>query len=124
MDIKKIKAFRFFDALVCVILIISALFIFFFGNFGEMGAYFTVNCDGIEKSYRLDNAQNFEFSSNGVNLTVVCDGNEVWVESSDCPDKCCVNKGKISKSSQIIVCAPAKFSVSINGEDSYDAKTD
>ncbi len=124
MNVKKIKTFRFFDALICVFVLISALLLFFFGNLGDEGKYFEVNCDGKKTSYRLDKVQSLEFSSNGMTLTVVSDGKEVWVESADCPDKCCVNKGRISRESQIIACAPAKFSVSISGEgELYDAFT-
>ncbi len=124
MNNQKIKTFRFSDAAVCLGLLAFAILLFILGNFGGDGKYFTLSCDGKETVYRLDKVQSIELSSNGVALTVACDGKEVWVESSSCPDKCCVNKGKISKAKQIIACAPARVSVSIIGEDGeHDAFT-
>lgn len=41
------------------------------------------------------------------NTVVIKDG-KVYVESSLCPDKVCINKGKISKKGETIICLPAK----------------
>ncbi len=124
MDIKKIKAFRFFDAVVIIGVLALAVLLLVFGNIGGEGEYFTVKCNGKETVYRLDKAQNIEISSNGVTLNIACDGKSVRVKGSNCPDKCCVNTGEISRSNQMIVCAPARLSVRVNGEgEGYDAFT-
>ncbi len=53
-------------------------------------------------------------------LCVMSDG--VFVKSSDCEDKTCVNTGKITRSGQNIVCLPAHIVVELKGEnDDFDA---
>ncbi len=52
---------------------------------------------------------------------VVIAGGEVWMESADCPDKLCVEQGRISRSGQTIICLPNKVMVTIKGGKSeYD----
>ncbi len=40
--------------------------------------------------------------------TVVIKNGEAFVESSHCPDKVCINQGKISKKGETVICLPAK----------------
>ncbi len=120
---KNIKTFRIADAILCIILIMLAVFIpiFALGN-GKFDT-FTVECNGIKTEYSLDKPAKYDFESNGITLAVVCDGGSVFVESSSCPDKHCVHSGRISRSGQIIVCAPGRFSVSIGSGGDFDAVT-
>ncbi len=39
----------------------------------------------------------------------------VRVKSADCPDKTCVNQGFIDKGGQVIVCLPARLTVTLSG---------
>lgn len=41
------------------------------------------------------------------NTVIIKDGH-AYVEASHCPDKVCINQGKISKKGQTIICLPAK----------------
>lgn len=41
------------------------------------------------------------------NTVIIKDG-KAYVESSHCPDKVCINQGKISKKGETIICLPAK----------------
>ncbi len=116
MNIKKLKTLRFFDILLSLAVIITAVLIIIFGMLGEKGKTYTVSCDGAHTEYDLSEARILKFESNGIFLTVECDGEQVWVSESDCPDKICVHSGKASRSGQIIVCSPGHFSVSIVGE--------
>ncbi len=50
---------------------------------------------------------------NNITLVIVVDNGSVYVESSECPDKICVNKGRISKEYETIVCLPAKTIIEI-----------
>ena len=50
---------------------------------------------------------------NNITLVIVVDNGSVYVESSECPDKICVNKGRIFKEYETIVCLPAKTIIEI-----------
>lgn len=54
---------------------------------------------------------------NNIKLKVVVKDGFAYVESSECPDKICVHKGKISKTNENIVCLPAEIVVEIQGEE-------
>ena len=72
--------------------------------------------DGVQV-YSLSEARELTFSSNGVTLTVVIGNGEVFVKESDCPDGVCVAGGRISKSGETILCAPAKILLTGKGGD-------
>ena len=76
---------------------------------------------------QIINVKNREIiiENNGILLTVTVSSGTAFVSSSSCPDGICVATGKISKSGQIIVCAPANVAVWIEdgGENGYDAVT-
>ncbi len=40
--------------------------------------------------------------------TVIIENGCAFVKSSHCPDKVCINQGKISKKGETIICLPAK----------------
>lgn len=42
---------------------------------------------------------------------------EVWLEDANCPDKLCVQQGKIQYVGEAIICLPNGVVVEINGED-------
>ena len=52
---------------------------------------------------------------NNITLVIVVDNGSVYVESSECPDKICVNKGRISKEYETIVCLPARTIIEVKG---------
>ena len=57
---------------------------------------------------------------NDTNVAVVKDG-EIYMESANCPDKLCVNQGRISDSSKKIICLPNKVIIEALKESSLDA---
>ena len=54
-------------------------------------------------------------SGNGYTLLVAAEGDEVWVEFSDCPGRDCVRTGRISRRGQGIVCLPGRVSIRLEG---------
>ncbi len=52
---------------------------------------------------------------NNITLVVIVSNGSVYVESSECPDKICVNKGRISNEYETIVCLPAQTIVEVRG---------
>ena len=53
----------------------------------------------------------------GENQVVIKDG-AVYMSDADCPDKLCVNMGRISKAGETIVCLPHRVVVEISGGES------
>lgn len=49
------------------------------------------------------------------NVYLLLENDGVTVTSSDCPDKVCVETGKITRAGQSIVCLPAHISIEIQG---------
>ena len=58
-----------------------------------------------EVTYRIQ-------SDHGENLLRISEG-KVWLSEADCPDKICVNMGKIQYPGQSIICLPHKVVVEI-----------
>ncbi len=57
-----------------------------------------------------------EYSINGgSNILIISEGTAYMLEAS-CPDKLCVNQGKISLSGERIVCLPNKIMIEILGD--------
>lgn len=81
----------------------------------EAGSYVIVEVDGeTVGSYPLDTDARYELSG-GSNVLVI-EGGEAFMESADCPDKVCVNTGRISRSGEQIVCLPNRVLVKIVGK--------
>lgn len=122
MQDKDIALFKKADILVFLLVILLALSLFLSAFGGDNNVKITVNANGKEAVFRLDENQSINFESNGVSLTVVIENGYAWVKSSSCKDKICISSGKINKDGQIVVCAPAKFSMKIVGNGGgYDA---
>lgn len=60
---------------------------------------------------------------NDITLTVAFYPDGAAVLSSECPDKICVNKGKLTRGGEAAICLPAKVSLRLEGGPSDDAAT-
>ena len=69
----------------------------------------------MTETYSLSENRTIEVTSNGIRLTVVIDGGEVWVKDADCPDLVCKHTGKISRGGEVILCAPAGLRIQVRG---------
>lgn len=57
-----------------------------------------------------------EFILNGgTNILIIEDG-QAYISEADCPDRLCVNQGKISKTGQTITCLPNRLTVTVEGQ--------
>ena len=100
-------------AIVCIVWIICS------NLTGVKGATAVVKVSG-ETVCTLNLNENTSVDIDGKNdikLKVVVEDGFVYAESSECPDKICVNKGKISKTNENIVCLPAETVIEIQGEE-------
>lgn len=98
---------------VCIVWIICSNFA------GVKGATAVVKVSGETVcTLNLDENTSVDIGGkNNIKLKVVIEDGFVCVKSSECPDKICVNKGKISKTNENIVCLPAETVVEIQGEE-------
>ena len=73
----------------------------------------TVNGESVAE-YSL--SEDGEYPINGgTNILIISDG-KAYLKEANCPDKLCVNQGKISMSGERIVCLPNKVMIEILGE--------
>ena len=88
------------------------------------GAYVVVTVDGeVFGQYPLDTDTEVRIGDeDAYNLLVIEDGQAQFTQAS-CPDKLCVNQGKISFDGQSIICLPNKVVVAVRGgeKSGYDA---
>lgn len=113
--------------LIFALLAVAVVAFFVINNvISKDGAKVQVLVDGeIFCEYNLKEDGEYEIESDyGLNILVV-EAGSAYIKDADCPDKLCVNQGKISKSGQSIICLPHKLVVTIieeNGEtDEVDA---
>ena len=78
--------------------------------------------DGVERWYHLDpDSGNFQeisgesLPAKGIAFHLFADGS-VCFEESDCPDRLCVKKGKLSIAGEIAVCLPNGVVLQLEGE--------
>lgn len=111
------------DMIVYLLVILAALVPIAFQNTREAPQRVMITYADITEEYPLSEDRTLAFESNGISLTVVIKDGAVYVESSDCRDGLCKDMGSISKTGQIIICAPATLAIRIEGdtEVGYDA---
>lgn len=99
--------------IVAAILLVCALAIFFMSG-RESGQWAVVTVDAVEVA-RYDLNVDGVYPLNGGTNVLVIENHEAHVSEADCPDKLCVNQGRIRGAGQMIVCLPNKLTVTIEG---------
>ena len=85
----------------------------------EPGAYIEVTEKGtLVGRYSL--SVDAEYTLGGGTNTLVIEGGAAYMHSADCPDKTCVNVGRISFRGEKIVCLPNEIVVTVVGGDGVD----
>ncbi len=115
---KKEKIMKIGDAIVIGLLLAVSLCLFLCSlpSRSEEVGVAVVTVDGREYGrYSLDADREITIEQNGyTNIIEIKDGT-VRMRSADCPDKSCVSQGSISHSGQVIVCLPARITVTLEG---------
>ena len=109
-------------AIILLVLGISAS-VFSVMNVSD-GQTVVIYADGQEFGrYDLAQDQRIEVKQQGHSNEIIIKDGSVSMIFSDCKNQVCVNTGKVSKTSQSIVCLPNKVMVEIEsgGEPEYDA---
>lgn len=113
------NALRYDILLIAVLLFVSALSVALMLVFRRGGDRVAVEIDGsLVCEYSL--AENGEYPLNGGTNILVIENGEAYLRYADCPDKVCVNTGKISYVGQTIVCLPNRVTVTVIGGGGVD----
>ncbi len=109
------KLFLKKDIIVILCLFLCALIFFYiFSPEGE-GMFYEISADS-EKTVR-ESIYTKKKTVLDCGAVIVCDGKSVFFESSDCPDKVCVNTGALSKDGEWAACLPNKVFLKVTGGD-------
>ena len=102
-----------YDAILVLALLVAGLSaLLIFKSCAKEGSSVTVAVGGEEiASYSLDIDARYELCG-GTNILVV-EGGEAYMESATCPDKICVNFGRVSRVGESIVCRPNDLIVTV-----------
>lgn len=116
------------DIIFIGVLLVVALIAFFVVDkfIKKDGNKVVIKVDGeIVKIVNLTDTNNIIVNGyDGGTNTVVIENGTVYMTEADCPDKICVNTGKISKIGETIVCLPHRVVVEIQGEVSQSDNDD
>lgn len=118
------KRLKIGDIIVISVILLITAGVFCFRLFGfAQGKSVVISYGQNETVYTLDENRRIDIENNGIVLSVVIEDGFVFVDSSNCPEKSCVNMGKISCVGQSIACVPAELFVKIiggEGDNNYD----
>ncbi len=85
------------------------------------GGYVTVEVDGnVVMTRPLDTDFEGVIGEGGHSNTLVICGGWAWVSEASCPDKVCVDRGRVRYDGETIVCLPNKLVVTVSGGESRD----
>ncbi len=102
-------------AVITLTVLVCVLWIVIQNSCRESGRTAEIRVNGTAvMTLPLNEDRNAELEgANGIRLKIVTGGGGVYVEHSECPDKICVNKGRITGVGDTIICMPARVVVEI-----------
>lgn len=111
------KRQRIFWIILIVLLAVCGIWIAVSRLSVAEGSYAVIKVDGeiIRQLPLAEDTVVMIDGKNNIRLKVVVDNNSVFVEHSDCPDKICEQKGRITKTNENIICLPARTVIEIQG---------
>jgi hypothetical protein len=105
------------DLILIICLLLVALGAFFILRAARETGEYAVVYVGNEEVARYSLSQDGEYTlGDGSNVLTVKEG-KAYMTYADCPDKLCINQGKISLSGERIVCLPNKIMIEIEKTD-------
>lgn len=122
-----IALIRLSDIIFILILVIFSVSFFFLRHSGNKELIAVVYIDKKQvQSFNLNSLQEpvvTPFEGNGYEIIVRAEKGKIRFESSDCPDKICVNSGWLTSAGDTAVCLPARVSIVVSGRKELDAIT-
>ena len=100
---------------VLAVLLLAACALLLWLRLGRTpGAWAVVRVEGREVA-RYSLSQNGTYPLNGgTNVLTIADGAAAMTEA-DCPDKICIDQGRVRYTGQCITCLPNKLTVTVEG---------
>lgn len=116
-NLAKKKSLSIVDIIIISVIIVVAIAgVVFINSFSTPGNIVVITVGNEEyKTVPLDSDKQQEIKINNTN-TVIIENGEVYMKEADCPDKVCINTGKIKNVGEIIVCKPNNVKVEIKGD--------
>lgn len=100
--------------LICLLLTFFGLIYLLFTRSAEEGSYAEIRKNGILLGeYSLSEDRKIEI---GRSNTLAIENGKIFMEKAYCPDKYCINMGKVSMEGEEIICLPNRVTVKIKGE--------
>ena len=84
--------------------------------FSNKGTKLEVRSEEGTSIYSMLNPESFTIKSHNYTMKVEITPAGVYVSECNCPDRICVNTGKIEKTGESIVCVPAGVSLTVIGD--------
>lgn len=111
LNSKRVKA----DIILIGIILLLALILYLLLNaFSGTGEQVVVRING-EKVCEYSLNDDGTYPLNGGTNILVISGGKAYITEANCPDKICINQGKISKTGQCITCLPNRVTVTVEG---------
>ena len=70
--------------------------------------YKIINLNEVEQPYQIN-------IDGSIPVIISVEKNSIYFKKSECPDKICVNTGRLSKAGDIAICLPARVSIELRG---------
>lgn len=109
-----------YDIIIIIsLLLISAISLTIWLSLRHPGEFVRVEADGEHiADYSL--SHDAEYSLMGGTNVLVIEGGAAYMKSADCPDRTCVNMGRVRYTGESIVCLPNKITVRVMGSGGVD----
>lgn len=104
------------DAVAAGLVLIAALALLLLPSLLQRdGEVLVITTPDGSDTYSLSEDRRLEITLGGITLTVVIEDGGAYVAYSDCPDGICRTSGRISRSGETILCAPAGVTLLVKG---------
>lgn len=108
------------DALLVIMILAAAAFLWLFFRPGEIGAYAVVTIRGVETArYPLSEDISVTLGGEEFNVLTISDG-EAFISDANCGDHTCIHTGRIGRDGEQIICLPHELVIEIIGGDANE----
>ncbi len=113
------KLFRLQD-IIPIVIMLAVPIVYFLAASGKDGAYAEISRDGeVIAAVPLDSDGVYSYPQTG-EMEFTVSGGGITVSKSDCPDKICMETGKLCRAGDTAVCVPNRVVVTVYGESGGD----